>query len=254
MGRCAGGDFASLTGTGRCFPLFRGAARAMFKRRWGATRAGVTGFGEGRVARITKRSWGEQVERLLRYRVLIPIKRSRHTPEHTARGVMVGVIWALTPTMGVQMAIVLLTWLISRHLFRWDFNVIIGFAWTWISNPVTMIPIYYVFYVTGQFLLGRWDDLLGYESFQTLSQELRDAAFFEAIRIYFSTIVWGWGSAMVVGCIPYAAVGGFLGYRWGVKFVVRYRVARELRRRRKELRRGPQPRPDAAGIRGEPSA
>ncbi len=206
------------------------------------------------MARLIRRSWSEQFERLLRYRVLIPIKRSRHAPEHAARGVMIGVIWGLTPTMGVQMALVLLTWLITRRLFRWDFNLIAGFAWTWISNPVTMIPIYYVFYVTGQFLLGRWDDLLGYDSFRMLSQELSDAAFFEATRIYFSTIVWGWGSSMVVGCIPYAVVGGFFGYRWGLKFTVRYREARELRRRRKEVGRTGKSRPSAAEIRGEPSA
>ena len=210
------------------------------------------------MARIIRRSWGEQFERLLRYRVLIPIKRSRHPPEHTARGVLIGVVWGLTPTMGVQMAIVLLTWLIARRLFRWDFNVIIGFAWTWISNPVTFIPIYYVFYVTGQFMLGRWDgwdDLLGYDSFLTLSHELSDAGFFETTRIYFSTIVWGWGSTMVVGCIPYAAIGGFFGYRWGLQFTIRYRrKAREQRRSRKGARRSAKAAPRAAGIRGEKSA
>ena len=214
------------------------------------------GFREGRrsVARFIKRSWGEQVERLLRYRVLIPIKRSRREPEHAARGVMVGVIWGLTPTMGVQMAIVLLTWIVTRRLFRWDFNVIVGFAWTWISNPLTMIPVYYVFYVTGQFLLGRWSDLSGYDSFLTLSRELSDAAFFEQISIYFSTIVWDWGSTMVVGCIPYAAAGGFFSYRWGLRFIVRSRKSRELRRQRKASRRSTESQPDTAGIRDEPSA
>ena len=167
---------------------------------------------------------------------------------------MVGVAWGLTPTMGVQMAFVLLTWLIVRRLFRWDFNLIVGFAWTWISNPITFIPIYYVFYVTGQFLLGRWGDLLGYDSFLALSRRLSDAAFFEQISIYFSTIVWGWGSTMVVGCIPYAAVGGFLGYRWGMKFIVRHRKSREQRRRRKAATRSAKAAPRVAGIRGEPSA
>ena len=206
------------------------------------------------MARFIRRSWGEQVERLLRYRILIPIKRSRREPEHAARGVMVGVIWGLTPTVGVQMAIVLLTWFITRRMFRWDFNVFIGFGWTWISNPLTMIPVYYVFYVTGQFLLGRWHDLLGYDSFLALSRELADAVFFEKISIYFSTIVWDWGSTMVVGCIPYAAVGGFIGYRWGLKFIIRYRESRELRRQRKAARRGSERRATAAGVRGEPSA
>ena len=33
------------------------------------------------------------------------------------------------------------------------------------TNVVTMVPIYYVFYVTGQLMLGHWSDMWGYHTF-----------------------------------------------------------------------------------------
>ena len=104
--------------------------------------------------------------RWLRYRFVVPIKRSRHPPQYTARGVAVGLFWAMTPTVGIQMMFVLANWLLIRRFApRWDFNVIHAMAWTWVTNFATVLPSYYMFYVTGQLVLGRWDDLTGYEGF-----------------------------------------------------------------------------------------
>ena len=120
-----------------------------------------------------ERSVLDGLGRLVRYRIIIPLKRSRHPPEHTARGVMVGLVWGFTPTVGIQMPLVFVTWLVARRLFKWDFSVIIGMAWTWITNVVTMGPMYYAFYLTGQVLLGRGGEATGYSAFR----ELWDGAF-----------------------------------------------------------------------------
>lgn len=80
--------------------------------------------------RAIQRSWHDRLRRLLRYRLLIPIKRSQHPPEYTARGVAVGVLWALTPTIGIQMLLCLVTWVVARRLAKWDFSVIVAMAWT----------------------------------------------------------------------------------------------------------------------------
>ncbi len=103
----------------------------------------------------------EALGRMVRYRLVIPLKRSMHAPEYTARGVMVGLVWAMTPTVGIQMLAVLLTWLIARKLFKWDFSVFIGMAWTWSTNFVTAGPVYYLFYLTGQLMLGRIGETTG---------------------------------------------------------------------------------------------
>ena len=71
---------------------------------------------------------------------MIPIKRSKHPPEYTARGVAIGIAWALTPSIGIQMVFCFITWLVAKKIFKWDFSVLIAMAWTWTTNVVTAIP------------------------------------------------------------------------------------------------------------------
>jgi uncharacterized protein (DUF2062 family) len=64
------------------------------------------------------------------------------------RGVWIGLFWGFIP-MPMQMVAVVL----STFAFR--FNVPIAIAMVWLSNPLTMPPMYYMEYLTGNFLLGR---------------------------------------------------------------------------------------------------
>jgi len=64
------------------------------------------------------------------------------------RGVGIGLFWGFIP-MPMQMAAVLATTPFIR------FNVPIAISMVWLSNPVTMPPMYYMEYLTGNFLLGR---------------------------------------------------------------------------------------------------
>lgn len=64
-----------------------------------------------------------------------------------SRAVLIGLFIAFIP-MPFQMLAVLA----FIPFFR--FNVPIGLAMCWISNPLTMPPIYYMEYVTGAFFLG----------------------------------------------------------------------------------------------------
>ena len=82
------------------------------------------------------------------------LKKAKIAPEFLAtnrkmisRGVVLGVFIAFIP-MPMQMAAVLL----FMPLFR--FNVPIALAMCWLSNPVTMPPMYYIEYELGSFLLG----------------------------------------------------------------------------------------------------
>lgn len=187
-----------------------------------------------------QRPLGERLRRWCRYRFLVPLKRSRHPPEHAARGVAVGLFWGLTPTVGIQMFLCVVTWVLSRKLLRWDFGVVSAMAWTWVTNFFTVIPFYYGFYVTGQILLGRWDDLSGYRGFVDLytnafSPEL---SMWEALGVLAEVAIAGWGLAMVVGCLPWAIVGTWVGYRWSFRMVVAHRK-RRFQRRMDRLRDDP---------------
>lgn len=162
------------------------------------------------------------------------MKRSAHPPEFTARAVAVGMVWAFTPLVGIQMYCVLMTWLAMRWHKGLDFNPVMAFAWTWISNVVTMIPMYYVFYLTGQVMLGRWSDLTGYDAFVEIWQEVINAegTLWDTTVTLVSMIAEEQGLAMAVGCLPYAAFFGWFGYVYALK-VIRRRRARRLEARLK---------------------
>jgi uncharacterized protein (DUF2062 family) len=176
-----------------------------------------------------------RLQRVVRFRLIVPIQRSRHSPEHTARGVMMGLIVACLPVPAGQMAIAFAVWVIARRLFKWDFSVIQGVAWTWVTNIFTSPPIYYGFFVTGQILLGRWHDLGGYDSFaRTFTTALSgELGALETLRALGRLVVLEWGLAMWLGAVPWAALSGWLGYRLALRFVVAHRHARA---RRMEMR------------------
>ena len=75
--------------------------------------------------------------------------RCFHTDsESLCRGFAVGVFFGLTPTVGFQTPLVVSTCILLRANFP------LAFAATWISNPVTMVPLYLILNVTGEALIG----------------------------------------------------------------------------------------------------
>jgi len=113
--------------------------------------------------------------------------------------------------MGIAFAV----WIVARRLFKWDFTLIQGIAWTWTTNVFTAAPVYYWFFLTGQFLLGRWDDLSGYDTFvQTFNTTMAsETGFVDGLLAVGKLAVLEWGFAMWVGSIPWAALFGWIGYR-----------------------------------------
>ncbi len=179
--------------------------------------------------------WLSQMQRLLRYRLTVPMMRARHSPEHAARGSFIGLFWAFTPSVGIQMPLVLITWIIARRFFKWDFNLVLGIAWTWTTNAVTALPCYYVFYLTGQIMFGRWGRLSGFESFRLMWNGIFTAeqTFLEQMQALAEVLILDWGITMLVGSIPWAILTGWLGYRYTLKFVRAYRHAREERMKKR---------------------
>lgn len=182
-------------------------------------------------------SWLERVSRLIQHRLIVPLKRSPHSPEHSARGVGVGIFWAFTPLIGIQMYIVFACWLLTRRSERFRFNLIIALAWTWVTNVFTMLPVYYVFYITGQVLMFSGNVDLGYGTF--VSEWETALANSEGI---FGTVVAGsevlfrsQGLPLSIGCLPYAIGLSWMGYRWTLRFVNRRR-ARLARRAKRPLK------------------
>lgn len=69
------------------------------------------------------------------------------TPREIARGIALGVFIAMTPTVGIQMIAIATVCTIAGG------NRLAGVAMAWISNPLTIVPIYWLDYFIGSMIL-----------------------------------------------------------------------------------------------------
>ena len=174
-----------------------------------------------------------RIRRVLLRRLIAPLTRGRYPPEYTARGTAVGLAIAFTPTIGVQMPMVILLWLLIRYLRpACEFNLVVAVAWTWLTNLFTMAPVYYLFLLTGRILMGRWGNLRGFDVFHAkLHTSLAvDAGPLESIWVYTVNLFEQFGLPMWVGSIPWALLFAWFGYRWSLRLVLRVRAQRERQR------------------------
>lgn len=76
----------------------------------------------------------------------------KDTPHSIALGTAIGVFIGLTPTVGIQMVLVVTLALICRPFFR--FNQLAGLIAVYISNPLTTIPMYWAMFKLGGIFTG----------------------------------------------------------------------------------------------------
>jgi uncharacterized protein len=78
-----------------------------------------------------------------------PFRASEHPPWFDARGVAMGLLIGFGVPLGAQMVLMGLL----RLAFR--FNTALAFAFTWVNNPFTVVPMYYGYYCLGSRVLGK---------------------------------------------------------------------------------------------------
>jgi len=100
-------------------------------------------------------------------------------------------------------------------LFR--VNLPISVALVWISNPITIPPMYYFAYLVGSWILGA-------------PAQARHIGFLLEWRHWLDVL-----APMTVGCLVCGAVCSALGYI-GVQLVWRWRLMRQIRLRRERYR------------------
>lgn len=175
----------------------------------------------GRIRSALRRAWA-RVSRLL---------REKDPPHRVALGLALGIFIGMLPIMGIQMAVVAVLALPLRA------NIKAAVAGVWISNPITVIPLYYANYRFGLLFLS--------------SREADQAAFSRALE---TASRWEWsdicgslwrlfdfgteilaplwlGSAILA--VPLGALTYFLTFRAVVKTRekwARHRAEREARR------------------------
>ncbi|MBF0154566.1 MAG: DUF2062 domain-containing protein [Magnetococcales bacterium] len=166
-------------------------------------------------------------------RIMRPMVRSPHPPEYQARASFWGLVVNFTPSIGFQLPMVAAIWAISRTLRKeWDFNFPLAFAWTWITNPATAAPLYYLFLVTGRFMLGEWDNPnMDFEAFRNLFGEVfreggAETSWWQVMLDQMTQLWHHFGFPMVVGSLPWALFGGWVGYVWTLRFLKAYHARR----------------------------
>lgn len=156
----------------------------------------------------------KRLRRLVRYKLIIPVFRSAHPPEYTARGVANGVFWGVTPFVGLQTLAMLGTWLLMKRGFGKDSSILQALIWAWVNNPITMVPMYYTFYVVGVWLIGTSGSIGGYDAFVAFwDASARERTFLARAGLLAQQI----GLAVTVGCVPFALAGSAIAYRWALQ-------------------------------------
>ena len=93
------------------------------------------------------------------------------------------------------------------------------------SNVLTVGPFYYVFLITGQFMLGGWDATTGFANFKDdLARVLAiETEGIEWLWIYSFEFFNLWGVPMFIGSVPWAILAAWLGYYGSLRFLKKFR-------------------------------
>lgn len=159
-------------------------------------------------------------------RLVKPFRESHAPADHLALGSAVGVFWALTPLVGIQMYLVSMTWAVGKF-FKIRMSLPIGMAMVWISNPLTMPALYYIFYITGYYIFILFGAEMTEMSFQSFSQVIDEAL---SMSLVDSLIYWGkfllndFGLPALIGGFVTGIPGGIFAYRFTMKWVARHRT------------------------------
>ena len=163
------------------------------------------------------------IEKLITENLINPVLHSTAPVPEVSLGVAVGVFLGLTPTVGVQMYLVALVWSIYRYIFCRHFNLPVGVAMVWISNPLTMVPLYYLFLVTGYWLLET-QNRISYELFtEYLGHISSMEGKWEMVIAGASFLLIDLGWPMIIGSLVYAVTGFIISYFMTERIVTSHR-------------------------------
>lgn len=126
------------------------------------------------------------------------------TPHSIAKGTAIGMFLGLTPTVGIQMILVMLVSLFVR------FNRKAALITVYVSNPFTMIPMYWANYKVGTLF---FEDTVSRQDFEQLLTYNGFTEWWEAIQAVFISI----GMPLLFGSAIVATTGGIITYplmRW----------------------------------------
>ncbi len=143
-------------------------------------------------------------------------------PHRLALGIAIGMFVTFTPLIGLQMVLaVFLSWLLGA-------NKLVGVPLVWLSNPLTIIPIYYPCYWLGCKLLGM---PVGGEDWERIRAAWRvlladpTAGWSDRVRFWWDSLM-GFVGPLGLGCLIVATTVGVLSYYLSLYAIRAYRMRR----------------------------
>lgn len=158
------------------------------------------------------------MSRLFENKFVQRILHINDTPEAIALGAAVGVFIGMTPTVGIQMLLMVIVGTVIRA------NRLAGVAMVYISNPFTVLPIYWLDYWVGSTLLNY--EYMTYEKFEatcTLFMEELNTAGLWTATLGFVTAHGEMAWAMTVGGVVLGLVFAIPVYPLTLQLVLAHR-------------------------------
>lgn len=133
-------------------------------------------------------------------RNILGIDDSAHS---IALGTAIGMAVGMSPTVGIQMIIVVIVAFLTRPFFH--FNRMAGVLTVYVSNPLTIVPIYYFLYWVGTFFVA--GDVTR-EDFERVLEYDGLSGWWNAITNLFVEI----GAPLLIGTAIVAPICGLVTY------------------------------------------
>jgi uncharacterized protein (DUF2062 family) len=142
------------------------------------------------------------------------LAKKNSSPSYLGRTFAVGLCAGMF-IIYVQSLQCLAVWLVMDRWLKLRFNVLIASLLTFISNPVTTPFILYLYYLTGQAILG--DSVVSLSSFLTQARILLFNIDRGNMMQGLKLVAMGIGWPIMLGSLPWHILMAFLGYGIGVR-------------------------------------
>lgn len=134
-----------------------------------------------------------------------PLLKSSHPPWYDARGVSVGLAVGFAVPVGAQVAV------LGALRTVLKFNFVSAVAFSFVSNPFDMIPMYYGYYLLGSWILGK-NPHIDFSLFQKLMSPIVESGYFWESLGAFLELSREILTAWFVSAVILATVSSVLGY------------------------------------------
>lgn len=146
--------------------------------------------------------------------VMLRVLHADDSPHRLAMGCAVGAFIAFTPTFGLQIALFFpICWLLRG-------NSVVGFPILWITNAVTVVPVYMAQYWIGATVLNRDPWGADWKMLQ-----VQDGSWWQTVQTYWQFTLKYFGP-LGVGSLITATLMGLASYAAVSAIVKQYRLKR----------------------------